>query len=105
MFTKISGDEGSHHTNPDEQGGLVIQGLLTATLPTKVGGYHNVLARTMNSEFLRPGFTGDNIRCAGTIERYEKRVNDRIAIMANFQCTNQNEKTVLKGNFEGVIVS
>jgi hypothetical protein len=31
LFTKISGNEGSHHVTPDEQGRLVIQGLLTAT--------------------------------------------------------------------------
>jgi 3-hydroxybutyryl-CoA dehydratase len=36
LFTTISGDEGSHHVTPDEQGRLVIQGLLTATLPTKI---------------------------------------------------------------------
>ena len=78
VFTKVSRDEGTHHTNPDEQGRLVIQGLLTATLPTKVGGDNNVLARTMNFEFLRPIFTGDTISCAVTIERYEKQVNDRI---------------------------
>ncbi len=57
LFIKVSGDEGSHHVNPDEQGRLVIQGLLTATLPTKVGGDNNVLARSMNFEFLRPVFT------------------------------------------------
>ena len=27
---------------PDEQGRLVIQGLLTATLPTKIGGDYSV---------------------------------------------------------------
>jgi 3-hydroxybutyryl-CoA dehydratase len=58
LFTEISGDEGIHHVTPDEQGRLVIQGLLTATLPTKVGGDYNVLARTMNFEFIRPVFTG-----------------------------------------------
>ena len=105
LFTKVSGDEGTHHTNPDEQGRLVIQGLLTATLPTKVGGDNNVLARTMNFEFLRPVFTGDTISCAVTIERYEKQVNDRITILASFQCTNQNEKPVLKGNFEGIVLN
>lgn len=105
VFTKVSRDEGTHHTNPDEQGRLVIQGLLTATLPTKVGGDNNVLARTMNFEFLRPIFTGDTISCAVTIERYEKQVNDRITISASFQCTNQNEKPVLKGNFEGIILN
>lgn len=58
LFTEISGDEGIHHRTPDEQGRLVIQGLLTASLPTKVGGNHNVLARNMNFEFLRPVYTG-----------------------------------------------
>jgi 3-hydroxybutyryl-CoA dehydratase len=38
MFTKVSWDEGNHHIHPDELGRLVIQGLLTATLPTKIGG-------------------------------------------------------------------
>lgn len=72
LFTEISGDEGIHHITPDEQGRLVVQGLLTATLPTKVGGDHNVLARTMNFEFLRPVFSGDTIICEVKIEKYER---------------------------------
>ncbi|MBC6975156.1 dehydratase [Bacillus sp. Xin] len=36
LFTEVSGDEGIHHITPDEQGRLVTQGLLTATLPTKI---------------------------------------------------------------------
>jgi 3-hydroxybutyryl-CoA dehydratase len=104
LFTKVSGDEGSHHITPDDQGRLVIQGLLTATLPTKVGGDNNVLARTMNFEFLRPVFTGDKIICEVTIEKYEKQDNNRISIVASFICTNQNEKQVLSGNFAGVIL-
>ena len=104
LFTEISGDEGIHHITPDEQGRLVVQGLLTATLPTKVGGDNNVLARTMNFEFLRPVFTGDKIVCEVTIEKYEKQDNNRISIVASFLCTNQNEKHVLRGNFAGVIL-
>lgn len=73
-FTKLSMDEGDHHTNPDELGRLVVQGLLTATLPTKVGGDYNVLARTMNFEFFRPVFTGDTISCEVKIERLEKKI-------------------------------
>lgn len=38
LFTKVSMDEGDHHTTPDELGRLVVQGLLTATLPTKSVG-------------------------------------------------------------------
>src|SRR6476659_9869795 len=91
-FTKVSGDEGTHHVTPDEQGRLVIQGLLTATLPTKIGGDNNVLARTMNFEFLRPVFTGDTIICKVKIEKYERQENNRTAFIASFLCENQNKK-------------
>lgn len=104
IFTKVSMDEGDHHLNPDEQGRLVVQGLLTATLPTKFGGAHNVLARTMNFEFLRPVFTGDTILCEITIEQYEKQERNRTAIRASFSCTNQHDKEVLSGDFSGVIL-
>lgn len=105
LFTKVSGDEGVHHLTPDEQGRLVVQGLLTATLPTKVGGDNNVLARTMTFEFLRPVFTDDTILCAVIIEQYEKKENNRIAITASFRCKNQQDKEVLTGEFSGVILS
>lgn len=98
-------DEGIHHITPDEQGKVVVQGLLTATLPTKIGGDANVLARTMNFEFLKPVFTGDTILCEVTIDRYEEQDHNRMAIAASFLCTNQNKKQVLRGNFAGVILS
>ncbi|OLO39317.1 enoyl-CoA hydratase [Alkalihalophilus pseudofirmus] len=104
LFTEVSRDEGIHHITPDEQGRLVVQGLLTATLPTKVGGDHNVLARNMNFEFLRPVHTGDTIICEVKIEKYEKIEKNRTAIIATFSCKNQNEKEVLKGSFSGVIL-
>lgn len=103
LFTKISRDEGSHHLQPDEQGRLVIQGLLTATLPTKIGGDNNVLARTMNFEFWRPVFTGDTITCNVTIEKLEKEDKGRTSIKASFICTNQKAKQVLSGDFAGII--
>lgn len=103
LFTKVSGDEGSHHITPDEQGRLIIQGLLTATLPTKVGGDYNVLARKMTFEFLRPVFTMDTILCEVRIDQFEEQ-GKRTLITASFICRNQNEKEVLKGEFSGVIV-
>lgn len=103
LFSDISGDEASHHVTPDEQGRVFIQGLLTATLPTKIGGDHNVLARTMNFEFLRPVFTGDTITCEVTIDKLEKS-DDRTRIKASFSCKNQHEKEVLIGDFAGVIL-
>ncbi|NSL52402.1 FAS1-like dehydratase domain-containing protein [Calidifontibacillus erzurumensis] len=103
LFTEISGDRGIHHITPDAQGRYVVQGLLTATLPTKIGGDHNVLARTMNFEFFRPVYTGDTINCEVKIEKYERQENNRTAIQASFLCKNQHGKEVLKGDFAGVI--
>lgn len=105
IFTKVSMDEGVHHITPDEKGSLVVQGLLTATLPTKVGGDYSVLARTMNFEFLRPVFTGDTIVCEVTIDQYEKEVGkEGMRLHASYICKNQHEKEVLKGYFTGVIL-
>lgn len=103
LFTKVSGDEGSHHVTPDEQGRLIIQGLLTATLPTKVGGDYNILARKIAFEFLRPVFTMDTIVCEVKIEKFEVQ-KERTFISTSFICWNQNEKEVLKGDFSGVIL-
>ncbi|MDQ0271716.1 enoyl-CoA hydratase [Cytobacillus purgationiresistens] len=104
LFTKVSWDEGSHHTTPDEQGRLVIQGLLTATLPTKIGGENNVLAHTMNFKFLKPVFTDDTIVCEATIEKYDKKENGKISMLASFNCMNQHRVEVMSGNFAGVIL-
>jgi 3-hydroxybutyryl-CoA dehydratase len=38
LFASLSGDEGAHHLVADAQGRLMAHGLLTATLPTKIGG-------------------------------------------------------------------
>ncbi|KFN01871.1 enoyl-CoA hydratase [Bacillus clarus] len=104
LFTKVSKDEGIHHVTPDEQGRFVVQGLLTSTLPTKVGGDYNVLARKMDFEFLRPVFSGDTIRCDVIIEQFELDEKSRTKITATFTCMNQHEKEVLKGSFSGIIL-
>lgn len=105
MFTALSMDEDDHHTQPDGLGRVVVQGLLTATMPTKIGGEYNVLARTMNFEFFRPVFTEDTIQCQVKIEKAEPDHANRIAILASFLCTNQLKKQVLSGSFSGVILT
>ena len=37
-FASDSGDKGSHHIHPDAEGRIMVQGLLTASVPTKLGG-------------------------------------------------------------------
>lgn len=103
LFVKVSKDEGEHHCQPDELGRFVVHGLLTATLPTKVGGDFNVLARKMHFEFIRPVYTGDTILCEVTIEKYEPKKADRMLIETAFSCTNQHDEEVMIGSFSGVI--
>ena len=101
-FGELSGDQGIHHVAADEQGRLMVQGLLTATLPTKIGGDMNYIAREMAFEFLRPVFVGDTIRCEVTITDYEE-VDGRVNMSALCVCRNQNGKEVLMAKTRGII--
>ncbi len=101
-FGQISGDLGVHHVKPDAQGRLLVQGLLTATLPTKLGGDLNFIARDMTFQFLRPVFTGDTIHCENTITRLEVQ-EERTLVEAAFTCRNQQGKEVLTGLVRGLV--
>lgn len=101
-FGELSGDQGIHHLQPDEQGRVMVQGLLTATLPTKLGGDMNYIARDMSYEFLRPVFTGDTIRCEAEITQLEQ--DDGYFKMAvQGVCRNQHGKEVLTFTTHGIV--
>ncbi len=102
LFGQVSGDQGIHHVETDEQGRLMVQGLLTATLPTKIGGDLNYIAREMVFEFLRPVFTGEIIRCETTITHLEQ-VDGRTNMAAKWVCRNEHGKEVLAGHTHGII--
>ncbi len=102
LFRQVSGDQGVHHVARDEQGRLLVHGLLTATLPTKIGGDLNYIAREMHFEFVRPVFVGDTIRCVVTITEWED-AEQYTRMSAGWVCTNQQGKSVLTGNTRGVI--
>ena len=101
-FAEISGDMGIHNMVPDGKGRIMIQGLLTATLPTKLGGDLNYVARKMAFEFLRPVFVGDTVTCHGTVVKVEES-DDRLEVSMSILCTNQDGKEVLRGGTEGII--
>lgn len=67
QFAQLSGDKGRHQMERDEKGRLMVHGLFTASIGTKIGGDLNYIAREMNVEFIRPVFTGDTITCELTI--------------------------------------
>ena len=102
LFNKISGDEGVHHVTPDEQGRLMVHGLLTATLPTKVGGDMNFIARDMKFQFHRPVFAGDTVSCEVTIVALEP-ANKYTSVRSEFVCRNQNGKEVMSGYALGIV--
>src|SRR5712692_959520 len=99
-FGELSGDQGEHHVTPDEQGRLMVQGLLTATLPTKVGGDLNFIARDMIFHFVRPVFAGDTIRCVVTITAFEP-LDEYSRMSCTWICRNQHGKEVLTGEVHG----
>ncbi len=104
LFSRLSGDEGVHHLVPDAQGRLMAHGLLTATLPTKIGGDLNFIAREITFKFLRPVFAGDTIECVVTLVNLEP--GDQLTRMnSTWVCRNQTGKEVMTGEARGVIRS
>ncbi|GCE19322.1 MaoC family dehydratase [Dictyobacter kobayashii] len=102
LFGRVSRDMGTHHILPDEQGRVMVHGLLTATLPTKIGGELNFIAHDMSFEFVRPVFVGDTVRCEVTITQLEK-IENRLKMSAAVFCRNQQGKVVLTGHTTGII--
>jgi acyl dehydratase len=101
-FAALSGDAGEHHLVPDAQGRLMAHGLLTATLPTKVGGDINLIAREMKFEFHRPVFAGDTILCEVTITEFEEG-EQYAKLSSDWRCTNQHGKEVMTGSGKGIV--
>ncbi|HET6977648.1 MAG TPA: MaoC family dehydratase N-terminal domain-containing protein [Pyrinomonadaceae bacterium] len=102
LFTSVSGDGGEHHLVPDEQGRLMAHGLLTATLPTKIGGDINLIAREMFFRFHRPVFSGDTIECVVTLTEATP-ADGYLDINSEWSCTNQHGKEVMTGGGRGII--
>ena len=102
LFASLSGDEGAHHLVPDERGRLMTHGLLTATLPTKIAGDMNFIARELNFHFHRPVFAGDTIACDVTLVAVEP-AEEFTNVVSEFACRNQHGKEVMTGRARGVI--
>ena len=76
--------------------------LLTATLPTKIGGDMNFIARELCFQFLRPVFAGDTITCDVTIT--ELHEEERFTCQSStWVCRNQHGKEVMTGHAHGII--
>lgn len=102
QFGEVSGDQGRHHVEEDKHGRLMVHGLLTASIGTKIGGDLNYIAREMNMEFLRPVFTGDTITCKATLTNVQQQEGYQQVQVTSIY-TNQKGKQVLLGNSKGII--
>ena len=102
QFAALSGDDQPRHTEPDGSGRLLVHGLLTATLPTKIGGDLEMLAHEMRFEFRRPVHTGETVTCEWTHKTVEEQA-DRYAVTADVVCTNGSGETVLTAKVEGFV--
>ena len=102
-FGEVSGDKGRHHVEKDEQGRLMAQGLLTATLPTKSGGDLNYIAQRMSFKFLLPVYSGDTLSCLGTVESVARR-QKRLKAKFRFDIKNQHGDLVATGATFGYIL-
>lgn len=102
-FVDLSGDEGTHHVDPDDDGRLLVHGLLTATLPTAVGGEHDVLATEMTFAFHGPVYTGQPVTCEVTYTGVEPTGDGDRRVRAEFDCHRVDGETVLTGTYAGVV--
>lgn len=102
-FARLSGDRGVHHLEKDAQGRLMAHGLLTATLPTKLGGDVNYMARTMAFDFEKPVYAGDTLTCEGVVESVIAQTT-RLKVKFAFTVKNQSGEVVLKGTTSGQIL-
>ncbi|RZV10352.1 acyl dehydratase [Natrinema hispanicum] len=101
-FGELSGDQQPIHTEPDELGRLTVQGLLTATLPTKIGGDLRYIARSMTFEFVEPVYTGERITCTVRLESVAER-DGYYDVESAAVCTDEDDEVVLRGEIDGLI--
>jgi|AntRauTorcE11898_2_1112593.scaffolds.fasta_scaffold41643_2 acyl dehydratase len=73
QFAELTGDDQPRHTKPDEEGRLLVQGLLTGSLLTKIGGDHEVLSRRIDLHFSQPVYTGQPLTCRWTTDHLDDR--------------------------------
>lgn len=101
-FAELSGDRGRHHLERDASGRLLAHGLLTATLPTKLGGDVDFVARTMEFEFLRGVYAGDTLTCEGVVVSAAAQ-SARYRVRFSFEVKNQDGDVVLRGASSGSV--
>ncbi|MCB8817853.1 hotdog family protein [Desulfosporosinus shakirovi] len=101
IFGELTENTALVHLETDPLGRLMVQGLLTASLPIKIGTDLNLIGCQMEMKFVSPVYTEDTITCSSLIERIEE-IRKGTKIWCSWKCTNQNNETVLIGSAIGI---
>lgn len=101
-FGELTGDQQAIHTNPDEEGRLVVQGLLTGSLMTKIGGDLSYIARTMTFEFRQPVYSTDTIKCEWRVDSKDEQ-QDRYLLKNTVIFRNDSNEVVCEASTTGLI--
>jgi len=83
QFAALSGDDQPRHTEPDGDGRRMVQGLLTASLLTSIGGDLEVLASRMDLRFQRPVYTGERLVCELTVASVDPRADGGVNLVGD----------------------
>ncbi|EMA25777.1 hotdog family protein [Haloarcula amylolytica] len=83
QFAALSGDDQARHTEPDGDGRRMVQGLLTASLLTSIGGDLEVLASQMDLRFQRPVYTGERLVCELTVASVDPRADGGVNLVGD----------------------
>jgi 3-hydroxybutyryl-CoA dehydratase len=102
QFAELTGDQGRHHMERNKDGKVMVQGLLTASLGTKIGGDLNYIAKDMVSTYRRPVFSGDTIECEVILTKVEQK-DGFCEVEFESVYRNQLGKEVLTGSSHGII--
>jgi acyl dehydratase len=95
-FAELTGDRGEHHVGSS----AIAQGLLVASVPTKLGGDLSFLGRTMRLEFLLPVRAGQRVRAEVRVDELVRAPRGWDAVLVS-RLSNADGDLVMVGEAEG----
>ncbi len=101
-FAALTGDEGLHHVDPGRR--VMAQGLLVASMVTKLGGDMNYVARNMKIDFIAPVYEGEEVTATLEITKF-LRQRRRVKLAMLCECRDESGQVVLRGTSEGHVWS
>jgi acyl dehydratase len=80
----------------------MVQGLLTASAPTKLGGDVDYIAREITFEFVKPVYVGDTVTSEALCTKADSE-GGRLNVSFEITCRNQNGQEVLRARTNGIV--